>query len=121
MKDESGLKSNLLPFLKYPGFVALRHEDVRTSGIPDLSYTGLGRTSWWEFKHATPNWTTSGIQELTCKRLAASGICHYVFWYECEDIRETRIIEPKTMHIVANTNGFDFEWLAKQMRTFHDR
>lgn len=120
MKDETGLKSKLWPFLKCPGFVPLRHEDVRTSGIPDLSYTGLGKTSWWEFKHATPDWSTSGIQELTCMRLAVSGICRYVFWHEVDDFRETRIYVPGKMQTPELAMpGFHFEQLAELMRSYH--
>ena len=63
-----------------PQAVALRHEDLYTAGIPDLSVTLAGRTSWWEIKYADPFFKTSKIQKHICTRLAECGVCWYVIF-----------------------------------------
>jgi hypothetical protein len=125
MKNESGLKSKLMQQIKkdLPGFVALRHEDVRTSGIPDLSMTGLGRTSWYEFKHSAPTFKSSGIQELTMLRLAAAGVAWYVIWEENKHgIKRTLIVRPKCLtelYPEASCSGFDHKFIVGFMKKVH--
>jgi hypothetical protein len=125
--DESKLKSALLKQIKIdlPGFVALRHEDVRTAGIPDLSLTGYGRTTWWEFKYADPNFQSTGIQELTMLRLAATGFARYVIWEERNGIKRTMIIHPKNIGVKrleiqeAMCIGFNHAFLTTFVRQVH--
>ena len=124
IKDESGLKSALMRQIKIglPGFVALRHEDVRTSGIPDLSLTRYGRTSWWEFKHAAPNFVSSGIQELTMLRLATAGRAWYVVWHEYGSLKETLIVRPKNLKALtpeASCMKFNHLFVIEFMRKVH--
>ena len=80
--------------LRPRGFVLLRHEDVRTGGIPDLSSTGLGRTRWWEFKHGTPYFKSPGNQELMMMRLSVHGYARYIIWRETPDEVSTSIVKP---------------------------
>lgn len=131
MKRESELKSAFLHELKrsLPGFEAIRHEDVRTSGTPDLSITGAGRTSWWEFKHCTPRWTGHELQELMCHRLAVAGYCRYVFWWESASGlgQRTMIVHPRTVRERTGWQvvpeevcpGFDHRWLVQQVKAVH--
>lgn len=64
----------------------VQHQDVRTAGNPDSHLSGFGGTSFWEFKHATPNFSTSRVQEETCVKLDRVGyICRYVIFYEPPD------------------------------------
>lgn len=128
-KRESALKSALMAEIKahLPGFVAQRHEDVRTSGTPDLSLTGRARTSWWEFKHGTPDFESHGIQELTMLRLAASSFhARYVVWEERRGVKRTLVVHPK--HIECEDLGavaeawwveFDLRQLVDHMRRVH--
>ena len=125
MRNESILKSKLMVQLKLDllSFVALRHEDVRTSGIPDLSLTGFGRTSWWECKHGDPTFASTGIQELTMLRLAAAGYARYIIWEEKRGIERTLIVHPKHLADLEPESwcvGFDMHWLVQQMRHVHD-
>jgi hypothetical protein len=125
MKDESGLKSKLMAQIKLdlPKFVALRHEDVRTAGIPDLSLTGFARTTWWEFKHATPDFESHGIQELTMLRLAAAGFARYVIWQERGGVKRTLIVHPKhirTLLTETSCSGHDYQFLTDYMRKVHE-
>lgn len=125
MSDESGLKSKLLKqiSLRLPGFIALRHEDVRSSGIPDLSLTGFGRTSWWEFKHAAPTLKSKGIQELTMLRLAGAGFARYVVWEENKHgIQRTLVVHPKNLVSMTPEEwfvGYDHKAIVEYMRKVH--
>jgi hypothetical protein len=127
MEDESKLKSKLMLRVKerLPGFVALRHEDVRSSGHPDISMTGFARTSWWEAKHGTPDFESQGIQELTMRRLAAAGYARYIVWEERRGIRRTLIVHPKhigTDPLIAEAScvGFDHDFVIDCIRKAHN-
>lgn len=109
--DESTLKSALMRQIRddLPGFVAQRHEDVRTSGIPDISLDGRARGSWWECKYGTPDFQSSGIQELTMLRLAAASYARYIIWEERDGRKRTMIVHPR--HIgERDLHGFAEAW-----------
>lgn len=97
--------------------VVLKHADRFTSGIPDLTVTWRGVTSWWECKH-TP-FKRKGLQTLTAQRLAAHGICRYIIF----DAKRTRIVHPNNLDTwrdaALSCNGYDLEWVARQMKSFH--
>lgn len=119
--NESYLKSALMKELKLqlPGFVALRHEDVRSAGIPDMSLTGGGRTTWWEFKLAAPRFASRGIQELTMLQLAAAGFARYVVWEEKRSVMRTLIVHPKRIGTLMPEDwctGFDMQFIVDFMR-----
>ena len=123
-KQEQFIRSNLMAQLKMelPGFVFLRHEDVRQNGHPDLSATGIAKTTWWEIKHGTPDFETNGIQELTMLRLAAAGYARYIVFEERKEIQRTLIIHPRHIATVspeASTIGFDYKWVANYIREVH--
>src|SRR6266852_4323907 len=112
MKQESFLKSQLMATIRreLPNFVALRHEDVRTSGIPDLSMTGYGKTSWWEVKHATPTFSSNNLQELILMRLAATVTAYYILYHELKGNKRTLIVHPKQLNNLlpeTGCSGFD--------------
>lgn len=126
-KREAALKSDFVVKVKQHmrGAVILRHEDVRTAGIPDISITFDGRTTWWEAKHATPGITTYGIQELTMLRLAKQGFARYLIWYESAiETPCTLIVNPvhfgsyKTMH-EASFDKFNSDTLFHYIRKVH--
>ena len=78
---EGQLSSGLVAALnELPGFVAIKHNDARTAGIPDISLTGLGRTSWIEVKR--DKLTSRSLQRLTLHRLheASGGRAFYVLY-----------------------------------------
>jgi hypothetical protein len=98
MKDESGLKRKLIRCIPTPEFLVFAHSDLRKYGIPDLSLSGHGRTTWWELKHATPRFATKEIQEVTCLRLARTSFCRYVIYHEYGDTKETLIVHPSAVY-----------------------
>jgi len=111
-------------------YFAMQHQDVRKSGYPDSSLHGLGRSSHWEFKHATPNFSSPGIQEITCGRLARHSFsCLYVLFVEVGNVLQTRIVHPRDIfgqdgnlarvQFADSWAGHDFDRLAKFMDTLH--
>jgi hypothetical protein len=124
-ENESSLKSELMQQfkLRLPNYVALRHEDVRTAGIPDISLTGYRRTTWLEAKHDDDDgFKSTGIQELTMLRLASAGCARYIIWQEKKGIRRTLIVHPKglkTLDTKLWCAEFNFDWLVEQVERVH--
>jgi hypothetical protein len=126
MRNESKLKSSLMDIIRtqLPGFVAIRHEDVRRSGIPDLSLTGHGKVSWVEIKHGDPHFDSEGIQELTMLRLAVAGYARYLIYMEDKDggNKRTMIVHPKklgTLEPEAECKGHDHRWVTEFFKRRH--
>lgn len=125
-KQESVLKSALMQTIKaqLPDFIAIRHEDVRTSGTPDISLTGLRRTAWIEVKHGTPRFESTGIQELTMLRLARAGFARYLIYQEDKngESRRTLIVHPRNLGSLtpeASCEGFNHRWVVEYFREAH--
>lgn len=125
--DEQKLVSKLMEKMREElqpeGYVCLRHEDSFTSGIPDISVTAFGRTSWWEAKHANPDFDSRGIQELTMLRLAKAGYARYIIFDELKTTERTFIVEPRNLGgwrengIVAP--GFNYSFIISTIREVH--
>lgn len=78
---------------RFPAAVIFRHEDIRTAGVPDLSFTWRGLTTWIEFK-VGPRPKFAGVQAYTCARLAREGRCWIVVW----DDRGTYVYRPRILN-----------------------
>lgn len=126
-KRESQLKSALRDALekRCPSFLVMHLADA---GGPDWIVAGNGRMTAWEFKHATPDFTSHGNQALYCARVnAQGGHCRYVLWQEHGLIKRTMIVNPRV--ILERTSyfvepevfcvGFDHRWLVEEMRKAH--
>lgn len=96
-KREAELKRALVATLKRRFFVQA-HSEARKYGVPDLSVSGNGRTTWYELKHATPNFTTQGVQEITCLQLAKYSFCRYIIYYEWQESFMTYIVHPSEVY-----------------------
>jgi hypothetical protein len=113
-----------------PSWLPLTHTEPRIYGRPDITLSGAGRTTWWELKHATPNFTTMDIQELTCRRLAEASFCRYILFYEHDDNKSTIIAHPnevyghkgKTRGLVYELtwDGHNYPALVDYMRDVHE-
>lgn len=89
------------------GLVALRHEDKMTFGVPDISLTGGGMTTWWEGKRACPDFKSSGQQELTMRRLSQVGsYARYIIFDEI--LKRTLIVDPKDLSKWATEPELEF-------------
>lgn len=102
-KTEGRFKHKLKADIEHalPKFFVLPHIDS-LNGTPDWSVSGNGLTSWLEFKHATPAFTSRGIQVLTARKLAAAGQCRYVVFWENASERRTCIVHPHNVSFGSN-------------------
>jgi len=126
LMNEAFVKANLTTYLRANLLraVILRHEDRSTYGIPDLSVTMCGSTSWWEVKFANPDCRSRGAQDLTMRRLGNVGKAYYLI-FEIDKTKEKR------MHIVTPNDyvkweqsgdmmiGFDHAWVTDFIKAVH--
>lgn len=94
--NESTLKGALMRTLRatLKEFVFIRHEDKFLVGIPDLSVTGCGWTSWWEIKYANPNCESTSVQDVMLGKLAKSGFARYIIYMEVIGQRRIFVLKP---------------------------
>lgn len=93
---EADLKSALVGTMRQllAGFEIHRHEDRSMSGLPDITVTGYGWTTWWEAKHGTPDFKVPGVQGVVVGKLGAAGYARYILFLEDERIRRVIIAHP---------------------------
>lgn len=106
------------------GWVIIRHEDHFTHGIPDISFTGLGQTTWIEAKYANPKIKMKGIQELTMKRLAAAGRAKFLIYWEKGSEKRTYLVDPADIGNPMEswtkfTDGFNHIWVVEYIKGDH--
>jgi len=124
-KREASLKSAFFRKLKVacPTFYVLGHNN---RAAPDKAIHGAHRVTTWEFKHATPYFTSHADQVLFCMRLAHVNHCRYVIWWETSSGtgQRTLIVHPRMIHegkLIpdAECAGFDHDWLVDQVKRAH--
>lgn len=122
---EATLKGALVQKAKetLPGWVIIRHEDQFRAGVPDISATGNGKTSWWEVKFANPGFSSKGIQDLTLQRLDRAGMARYIIYEKSSLGNTVRIVLPRDLenwrNIIISRPGFDHNWVVQKMRELH--
>jgi hypothetical protein len=79
-------------------FVIRKHADYATSGDPDLSITGNGKTTWWEVKHATPRVKGTELQRVKAVKLAIAGYCRYIVYERSRHGAFTNIVHPRDIN-----------------------
>ena len=114
---------------RLPNAMILRHEDLYTSGIPDLSISYAGKTSWWEIKYADPHCKTTRIQQHTCTQLNLQGFCcrYIIFRRELGDLwpRQIRVCTPadfqdwQFLGTVISEGSFDYDALVDYIMRIH--
>lgn len=113
MPSEKSLLSSLTDSLRkeLPQFVVIKHADMWTVGIPDLSVTGNLDTSWYETKFAKDGpFKSTGIQDLTMLRLAnQSHHARYIIYESRKRLKETFIVHPNNLQNWATQFEFRFE------------
>lgn len=135
---EGDIKSDLMIQIRIalppPSWVCIRHEDHYTFGVPDLSVTGIGMTSWWEVKHAHPRIAKSrGIQQRLAEKLERAGYCRYIVYYETEQetergiyvVRPSKLITLTTAMVKGEAEyyieGWDHRGLARHIGRVHQQ
>lgn len=112
-----------------PRYFVLNIQDVRKCGYPDTALLGYQRTSYWEFKHATPDFKTQGVQEITCQIIDRHTFCRYIIFHEDAGVQSTLIVHPRDvrnkggrtrgMLVEVSYPGFDFDALAHYIHGAH--
>lgn len=128
-KREATLKSAAMATIRarLPGFQFFQFS---TAGAPDRLIVGNSLSTYFEFKHATPDFDDDPLQLHTCERLAENGAhCRYVIWWESATGlgQKTMIVHPRMVRerkgwlLVPEevTPGFDHRWLAEYVRGVH--
>jgi hypothetical protein len=125
--NESTFKSALVKELRATcNAVVLRHEDQFTHGIPDISVTLKGTTSWYEAKYVREKKRvySRGIQRMTMEKLNEQGVARYILWVEEEGKKFTFIVEPTDLDhpekYILVCEGFNPRELARFIRNSHD-
>lgn len=124
-KRETLYKRALMDLLHdVPSLVAFRVELPDRAGIPDIHVAGGGLAAWYEVKHATPTFESTGIQELTCLRLARACYCRYIIYHEDAQgqNKRTLIVHPSEIHSLKpeeEARGFDHQFVVEFIRRKH--
>lgn len=91
-----------------PLVLALRHEDVRTGGQPDISFNARGLTTWLEAKHddtpsrghLLPGRLFTGLQAITCTMLAERSRCVIMVW-RGDPVSRTCVYQPDARLLIG--------------------
>lgn len=106
---------------KMIGAVVLSHTGAINAGIPDLSITWNGKTTWLEVKYLNPKLSSRGIQELMLKRLAKQGSAYYVIYQNINRRKRTGIVEPSQLATLGGLwrDEIDHGFVANFVRQTH--
>jgi hypothetical protein len=115
-----------------PDALAIRYEDRYTRGIPDLSISWRGQTSFWEIKYADPHCVTSKVQHYLCDQLDTHGFhCRYIIFQRGipkrshPRPRQIRIVKPTDfdhwahLGLVVSDGRFDYDALVDHIEQVH--
>lgn len=122
------LKHTLLQVL--PGAVVWNHTGAFTSGIPDLSCSWGGTTSWIEVKYSPVGRRSrpTPLQVAALKSLAAAGVPAYLLEYR--EVQQGRAVELSRAQpdgtavdsfVSYGAKLFDHEGVAMALRTEHEK
>lgn len=125
--NESDLTQELMSACRVEmrGSVVLKHADRHNSGYPDFTNTWHQVTSWWEVKFwDNGDFESPEIQHLTCRRLAAQGICNYIIFEQKGPARRIVIVHPELLTSWRDSadfvSGFNYLWVAQFIRHAHN-
>ena len=118
--------------IQIPAAVAIRYEDRYTKGIPDLSVSYHGRTSFWEIKYADPRCVSSKVQRYMCAQLDTQGFhCRYLIFQRGiarptnPRPRQIRVVKPADfdhwdrLGLVLSDGLFDYAAVGDHFLTVH--
>lgn len=125
---EAEITASLLERLRdsWKTAVVFKHDDNLTFGIPDMSVSGHGITSWWEIKVARDGKIDDNPQQnFTCKRLFAVVPCFYIIFEEPR--HAIYICTPEAashygtsaFRAAVRIEGWRYEYIVNVIRTLH--
>lgn len=123
--DETQLKADLAAHIRINlrKCVVFSHGDRSSYGIPDLSVTYGGKTTWLELKYADPDFKSHGQQELNMKRLAHVGSAYYVIYETKGKENSVRLVHPDNFATWSSNlpvAGFNHNWIMEKIREIHN-
>ena len=100
-----------------PGAVVFKHHDAITAGIPDLSVTWKGTTTWLEVKYNTDR--IRPLQHNTLLRLARQNRAYYVIYHLKP--QKVRLVNPLLIPDAAGAilEGWDHRGVVALIRSLH--
>lgn len=122
MATEATVKQSLVQAMRKSmnGSLIFRHEDRHIFGVPDISCSWNGVTTWWEVKFATPQFQLTEIQMLNCIKLSKQGSkCGFIVFQKGHTFSKGNglwIGEDSSTHII-NPNKMP-EWTIDQPSWF---
>jgi len=122
--NEATLKRNLVKAIKttMPGAVVFRHEDQFTAGIPDISVTWAGITTWWEVKHSPigRNSKATSLQSYTLDQLSRQSTAGLITYAETKRVGRTVAFIDYADDLKATTlTGWRQEAVASLIQGYH--
>jgi hypothetical protein len=125
--NEGTLKRALVKAIRaaMPGAVVYRHEDTFSAGIPDISVTWQGITSWWEVKYEPLGRTSkpTALQVHELDRLAKHTVAGLITYRERkrEGGKRTRleVYVPGAQNPRSEWEDYTHKAPAHTIRTYH--
>ncbi len=122
---EGRLKSGLIKeFRTLPQCVAIPHTEQSIHGVPDLSVTWCGKTTWLEIKFLKPNapMAIRGNQHFMMLNLQRAGSAFYVVYDKRGNPPSTIICQPSQLReneCVIQEEGIRHDIVVAFIRRLH--
>ena len=123
--NEATLKRALVKAMRttMPGAVVFRHEDRFTAGIPDISVTWAGITTWWEVKYSPigRNSTVTKLQGYTLEQLSRQSTAGLISYQETKRAGRSVLLVDYADDTFSDTmlTGWRHEAVASLIRGYH--
>ena len=121
--NEATLKRALVKAIKttMPGVVVFRHEDQFTAGIPDISVTWAGITTWWEVKYSPigRNSTVTKLQGYTLDQLSRQSTAGLITYAETKRAGRSVAFRDYTEWKAVDLTGWRHEAVASLIQGYH--
>ena len=110
---------------RMPGFMALKHNDAKTAGIPDISVTAYGGITWLEVKFGRIESPVGQELMLTKLNRAAAGGAYYVLYtkegrVEVLTPHERWLVYARTMGSIRTCHDAVCDFLLARHRVFKE-
>jgi len=79
---EATIQAALLPKIRagLPGSVVTKHSERLVAGVPDVSVSWRGLTTWWELEHWNPKRSEDPRQDFLIAKLSVQAPVRYVIY-----------------------------------------
>lgn len=124
--NEATVKAGFVALVRgeLPTAVVYRHEDRFSAGVPDISVSWNGRTSWWEVKWAHPGFECGKVQHIMMLRLEKVTIARYLIYANIRGEKTTHVVLPSESERWRDSvlaPGFDHKTVLTQLKALHGR